>query len=220
MAQPPIAVAQYHRPPRRVHFPEEAIVPETRRHLDLRTLLYILVRGAFAPESSVGSDQFVYWDASNPSLCLAPDLLVRRGVPDSAFGSWKTWERGAPDLAVEIVSDSDSSETAWQSKLARYHAAGVTEVVRFDADAPLGSRIRVWDRVEGDLVERVVSSDVTPCRVLGGAFVVTREAGIGNALRISRDAEGKDLWPTPEEARLAANTRIRELEEALRRRGG
>jgi hypothetical protein len=41
-------------------------------------------------------------------------------------------------------------------------------VVRFDCDASEGARLRVWDRVEGDLVERVVEGDRTPCTVLGG----------------------------------------------------
>lgn len=232
---------RYHRAPRELHFPVEADVPESRRHLDLRTALYMLVSSAFADKATIGSDQFVYWNASDPSQCLAPDLFVRMGVSDAAFPSWKTWERGAPELAVEIVSDSDSSELAWDRKLERYHAAGIEELVRFDADAEEGDRLRVWDRVDGDLVERVVHDDLTPCRTLGGALVVREHPVHGPMLRLSRDSRGEDLWPTPAEAqqmaeqrarleaerareearaREAAEARIRELEEELRRRGG
>jgi Uma2 family endonuclease len=36
---------------------------------------------------------------------LSPDVFVKVDVPDTSFGSWKTWERGgAPELAVEIMT--------------------------------------------------------------------------------------------------------------------
>lgn len=55
------------------------------------------------------------------------------------------WERGAPELAVELVSDSDASESAWAAKLQRYRRLGVRELVRFDCEAS-ESGLRVWDR--------------------------------------------------------------------------
>lgn len=232
---------RYHRAPRELHFPVEAEVPESKRHLDLRTALYTIIRSAFGESASIGSDQFVYWDASDPSKCLAPDLFVRRGEPDMSFGSWKTWERGAPELAVEIISDSDAPERVWEEKLERYHAAGIEEIVRFDPEEAEGERLRIWDRVDGDLVERVLEGDLSPCWTLGGAFLVQEDEKLGPMLRLSRDARGEQLWPTPEEshraearareaearareaetrAREAAEARVRELEEELRRRGG
>ena len=91
-----------------------------------------------APELNSGQElragdqlyRSVYWDPTDPSRCLAPDAFVRLGVPDSIFGSWKTWERGAPEVAVEIVSDSDVSEASWDAKLLRYQELGVRELVR------------------------------------------------------------------------------------------
>lgn len=236
--------ARYVRAPRVLHFPESATVPETKRHLELRTLLYQIVKYAFADTSSIGCDQFVYFDASDPARCLAPDLFVRTGAPDTSFGSWKVWERGTPQLAVEIVSESDASETSWNEKLTRYHALGVEELVRFDPDAPEASRLRVWARVDGDLVERVVDKDVAACEVLGLWWVVCPAPGLEAALRLARDSDGTDLVPTGQEAeakareaeaaarqaeaaarqaeaaaRQAAERRIAELEEELRRRG-
>src|SRR4028119_1526480 len=114
-----------------VHFPEEATAPVHKRHLELRTLLY-LVLGTLGGEHTIGSNQFVYWDPTDPSRWLAPDAFVRLGVPDSLFGSWKTWERGVPEVAVEIVSDSDASSASWDTKLRRYQELGVRELVRFD----------------------------------------------------------------------------------------
>jgi hypothetical protein len=85
-----------------------------------RAALYQVLHYAFAANSSIGCDQFVYFDAANPKACLSPDAFVRLGDPDSKFKSWKVWERGAPHLAVEIVSASDLHEEPWEIKLARY----------------------------------------------------------------------------------------------------
>jgi Uma2 family endonuclease len=109
-----------------------------------RTFLFRLLAYALAPEHSVGSEQFVYWNAGHPARSLAPDVFVKLGVRDAAFRSWKTWEEGGvPELAVEIVSASDADEEAWQAKLGKYRELGVKELVRFDpADSP-GARLRV-----------------------------------------------------------------------------
>ena len=125
---------------------------------------------------------------------------------------WKTWERGAPELVVEITSRSDQERWPWEEKLGRFHEMGSREVVRFDPEAAPGQRLRVWDRVEGDLVERVVEGDASPCLVLALWWEVAPLEDIGHALRLARDVQGRDLLPTPVEA---AERRIAELEAEL-----
>jgi len=83
-----------------VIFPEEAELPETQLHLDLRTLLYHLLSDYLGLEATVGSEQFVYFDASDPKQVVAPDVLVRLDPRGDKIRSWKTWERGAPEVAV------------------------------------------------------------------------------------------------------------------------
>jgi hypothetical protein len=218
------------RQPAALHFPVAAEVPETKRHLELRTLLYLVLR-TLADEHSIGCDQFVYWDPTDPSRCLAPDAFVRIGVPDSIFTSWKTWERGVPDVAVEITSDSDASALAWDVKLRRYQELGIRELVRFDADEAPERQVRIWDRVEGALIERQAGETSHFCRGLKLFWVVVPAGQFPAALRLARDAEGRDLVLTPEErserarqaeaqARQAAEQRVAELEAELRRRGG
>lgn len=189
-------------------------MPESRDHFLLRVLLFQILRAALGTESTVGSDQFVYWNAADPRRCLAPDVFARLGTPDHSFESWKTWQVGAPQLAVEIVSRSDAGEEAWNEKLARYHELGVDELVRFEPDADQGSRLRVWDRLDGDLVERVVTADRTPSTTLAGVWVVVPTPDLAAALRVAT-VEGA-LWPTPEER---AARRVLELDAELRRRG-
>jgi hypothetical protein len=218
---------RYVRAPRPLHFPEQELMPEGKRHLVLRTFLWQLLKFSLGPEHSIGSDQFVYWNARDKHRKLAPDAFVKLGVPDTSFGSWKTWEQGGvPELAVEIVSPNENETIDWDEKLARYHELGVKELVRFDPSAPEGARIRVWDRVQEDLVEREVVEDRALCLTLGVFWVVrpVEEEPVG--LRLADD-EGRLLETREEkgrredrEARALAEARVRELEEELRRRGG
>lgn len=215
---------QYVRAPAPIEFPEQELMPESKTHLVLRTFLFRLLRAMLSPAHRVGSDQFLYWNAADPKVSLAPDAMVRLNVPDAPFASWKTWEEGGvPDLAVELVSESDRRR--WADKFDDYRALGVKEVVRFDPAAPEGKRIRVWDRVHDDLVERVIADDRTPCLVLGVNWVVCPIEDEPVGLRFADD-EGR-LVEVPEEAqarraeteakaRANAEARVRELEERLR----
>lgn len=130
---PARGLRHYQKPPP-LHFPVSAEAPVSKRHHELRINLYTLAKSAFLDKALIGCNQFLYWNAADPSQSLAPDLFVRLGGRDTDFDSWKTWERGTPELGVEITSHSDSSELAWDRKLERYHAAGFVEVVRFDPD--------------------------------------------------------------------------------------
>jgi hypothetical protein len=177
------------RPPRPIHFPSEATVPETKRHLEVRTALYLILKRELASKAHIGSDQFVYWNARDPRVCLAPDVFVHLGGPDARFDSWKTWERGGPpELAVEILSENED----WEDKLLRYHELGVRELVQFD----LAGRLRVWDRVDDDLVERETDGKTSPCLTLGLQWIVAPLDG-EPALRLAR--EGKVLPTDAEE---------------------
>ncbi len=226
-----------------VLFPEEAELPETQLHLELRTLLYQLLSDHLGLDCTVGSDQFVYFDAANPKQSVAPDVYVRLQPRGELIRSWKTWERGAPEVAVEIVSDSDSSDSEWLRKLNAYRSLGVQELVRFEPDAAASLRLRIWDRVDDALMERVVSSSSAPSSVLGLYWIVAPAEDHPLALRIAdenqtivltrtearlaetearlaeteaRLAEAKARL-TETEARLAAEARIQELEAELRR---
>jgi hypothetical protein len=225
---------RYLRAPAPLRFPAEAEMPETRRHLEQRTALFEIVRDAFGDRATVGSEQFVYWDPTDPTQCCAPDLFVRLGVPDARFKSWKVWERGAPELIVEITSRSDAAEGPWDEKLARFRRLGAREIVRFDPEdheRPL----RIWDAIDGDPVERDPNDPTFwRCDALGAFFCIRDDPEREPMLRLARDAEGRDLLPTPNEARQceadarqreaearrAAERRVAELEAELATRGG
>lgn len=209
---------RYVRAPEPLVFPEQAEMPESQLHLDLRTLLYHLLRDHLGDRYTVGSEQFVYWDAADPRKCLSPDAYVRATPAGAPVQTWKTWERGAPDVAVEIISESDAGEPAWQEKLGQYRALGVRELVRFDPRMAVGPRLRVWDRVAEDLVERALDGNGARSLVLDLQWCVAPAEGYDATLRIAR-GEPPVLLPTREEARVTAERRVAELEAELARRG-
>jgi hypothetical protein len=53
----PLPTLRYVRAPEPIVFPEEADVPEGKRHLTLRTCLWRVLQLALGPGHSVGSDQ-------------------------------------------------------------------------------------------------------------------------------------------------------------------
>lgn len=222
-----------------VYFPEAETVPETGVHLRVRTALWSMLRLALADRAMVGSDQFLYWDPTDPKQCLAPDVLVWFGAPDRPFSSWKVWERGAPHLAIEVISDHDTRDRPWARKLAAYKRSGVIELVRFDPE-DAQNPLRLWDRLEGDLVEREISKlELERSDLLDLYWLVEPDADLGRVLRLSRDSSGRDRLLSAEEAhhveaearrieaqahrieaeaRRVAEARVRELEAELARR--
>ena len=195
---------RYLRPPAPLFFPVGETVPESADHRLRVIALWESVTQALGDGALVGSDLFLYWDPTDPKKCLAPDLAVRVGTPSAILKTWKTWELGAPHVGVEIVSDWDRSQQPFAQKLERYRQAGIAEVVRFDAEdeeRPLG----LWDLLDGDLVERdIAKPDARFCDALGFYWCVAADPVLGNALRLARDAAGREPLPTPAESRDAA----------------
>lgn len=193
------------------------------RPLQWRSLERRLNLGAIDFVDGPGHLRIALHDRPNDVAPLPHDEKVAEEARCSVGMMWKVWERGTPQLAVEIVSPSDAPEPSWTEKLKRYYALGVDELVRFDPDGPDGARLRVWDRVQGDLVERVVKNEVTACEVLGLWWLVRPGAGLEAALRLARDPQGQELLPNGQEAettaRQAAERRVAEVEEELRKRG-
>ena len=231
MADSPALKLAHVRPVRPADFPSaepwEEHLGQSRRHLELCFLLFALLKRLVAPQHSCGSDQFVYWNARSNRRQLAPDAFVKLRVVDEPINSWKTWERGIPELAVEILSPSDTPERwTFEEKLERYHELGVRELVCFNMDGHVGERLRVWDLILGDLVERIVEGESTPCLTLSGAlgaamtWTIAPFGEFPAALRLMRDGV---MVPAAEEERDKAErearglaARVAELEAKLR----
>jgi hypothetical protein len=147
------------------------------------------------------------------------------GGPNDVFRIWKVWERGAPHVAIEIISATER-EVDQEAQLERYRQMGVAELVRFDCD-DAERPLRIWDRTDDDFVERALERPTSAeCKPLGIYWVVVDDPALGRALRPARDRDGRELLPTPveherrerERERRDAERRIRALEEQLGRR--
>jgi Uma2 family endonuclease len=181
--------------------PEWERMPESTRHHALCEALYQILRRVVPAEHTVAADAFVYFDAADAGRKLAPDAFVKLGVAQHDFESYLAWERGTPELAFEVLSPSDSPEKwTFEEKLVRYRALGVRELVVFHADGAPGERLRVWDRLEHDLVERIVDGERTPCLTLGLMLIVGPVEHYPAGLRLARDEGGRDLVLTSDEA--------------------
>ena len=155
----------------------------------------------------------MYYDATDATKCLAPDVFVKLGIQVKDFESWFTWERGAPELAVEVVSESDRMKLSWAQKLERYEACGVQELVRFDPQRDMTTQ--VWDRVDGKLVERAADSkDTFECRTLGLYWTIEMDRDYGYQLRLCIDHAGEVLLPTPQETVLHLREALNEARAA------
>jgi Uma2 family endonuclease len=188
------------------------------RHGRLCEVLHQILRALLGPGSTVGMNNFVHFDASDPRRKCAPDGFVKLDVPHTLFDSFKTWEHGAPELCVEILSRDTEEKLTLQEKLELFHTIGVSEVVVFEVDAPAGRRIRAWDRADGDLVERVVEEERAPSLVLGKWFVIAPHPieRLPEALRLAYDPDGSRLVLDVREQLRADTAALRAETEALR----
>jgi hypothetical protein len=203
---------RYLRTPRPLDFPSDEQVPESPVHLRVRTALFLVLDEKLRGRAFVGSDQFVYWDAADPRACLAPDVFVHFGGPFDLPRTFRTWDHGAPQLAIEVLSRIDLRDRDHEGRLERYRRCGVREVVLFDPESDAGL-LRIWDWIEGDLVERdLAEAEARYSRVLGAYFRVVPDARLGWMLKISDDLLGQRPWLTADQERIA------ELEAELARR--
>jgi Uma2 family endonuclease len=176
---------------------------ETTQHQLLCEVLRSLLRMA-THDQMVCSDQFVYFDGSDPQRKCAPDAFVKLGRPWAPIRSWKTWEDGVPELCIEVLSPRELEKLTLKEKLKRFHTIGVPEVIVFDPEGVGRRRLRAWDRIDGDLVERIVEGERTPCRTLNLEFVIASAPmhQVEAALRLWDPRKGT-LVPTLAEAERA-----------------
>ncbi len=175
---------------------------QTTVHYALCAALRSALSHAVGDKDFVATDLFLYFDPDDAHKKCAPDGFVKLGRPREQKDVWRTWLDGIPELCIEILSTSDREVLPLSEKLARYTMIGTKELVTFDPNAPVGRRLRAWDRHNHTLIERAVSRERTPCRTLDLWFVVAPAAAeegleasdaVIDALRLARDPDGRDL---------------------------
>jgi Uma2 family endonuclease len=211
----------------------EGKVPESTTHQASVLRLFLLLE-AWIPRSGrnarVASNLAVKWLRERPGIGIDPDVcLFEPPPPEQHLRSVRLWQPGhlPPRLAFEVVSETYAYKD-YATIQDRYAATGVRELVVFDpllaGPASLGGPVllQVWRRTGAGVLERVHFGDEAAYSEELSAWL---HPSTGD-LAISDDRAGQLVWQTGEEreraekeraveARLAAEERVRELEDRL-----
>jgi Uma2 family endonuclease len=199
---------------------------ETPEH---QTVMIDLILGlrhryAAAPDVFVGGNFFLCYERGNPKACVAPDVLLAKGVGKWNRPNYLLWKEGTPSLIVEVTSRKTQRKDQ-NFKKSLYERIGVEEYILFD---PLDEYLT--PRLQGFRLSR---GRYQPIRLEDGALL-SRTTGLrfqpeGERLRLVDAVTGNPmLWPdevnaayTREAAaRQAAEDRLQALEEELKRLRG
>ena len=171
------------------------------------------------PDVFISGTVFVSYDITNGNARVGPDLFIAfdvdvAGIRENLPNFW-IWETGkAPDFVMEVASPSTAAnDLGWKREL--YQQLGIQEYWRFD---PTGGRL-YGQALAG---ERLVDDSYREYPVESGADGSAR--GYSELLDVVfawNGAEFDVLDPVTGltiDKRAAAEARVRELEEQLRRR--
>jgi Uma2 family endonuclease len=199
---------------------------ETLEHQTVMIDLILGLRHRYAavPDVWVGGNFFLCYEKGNPRACVAPDVLLARGVVKWNRPNYLLWEEKNPSLIVEVTSRKTQRKDQ-HFKKSLYERIGVEEYVLFD---PLEEYLR--PRLQGFRLSR---GRYQPIPLEDGSLL-SRTTGLrfqpeGERLRLVDAITGKPmLWPDEVDAayacetaaRRAAEERLQALEEELKRLRG
>lgn len=170
-------------------------------------------------------DQFFAWRQDEPFVRVSPDIYMLDHPPSPPFPPmWETWRPGhsPPRFAVEIVSLDWKKD--YEQAPAKYAQLGTKELVIFDPEIALNQvkhelrfPLQVYRRDEDGVFARSYAGSGPAYSEQLNAWLVVYQKNGSVRLRLARDALGLDLIPTIAEQKEAAEQRVCELEEELRR---
>jgi len=214
----------------------EGSVPESTTHDEAVDHLVRVLRtwvSRTGRNARVVRNLAIRWLQQAPKTGIDPDVcILEPAPPETHLRSLRVWEPGhvVPRLAFEVVSESHPYKD-YAKIQDRYAALGVKELVVFDpvlaGPAALGGPVllQIWRLDAAGVLERIHFGDEPAYSEQLGAWLLPS----ATILDISDDREGSAVWSTSEEreraekereraARLAAEARVRELEEKLAKR--
>jgi Uma2 family endonuclease len=91
------------------------------------------------PDVWVGGNLFLCYEKGNPEACVAPDVLLAKGVKEKwPRPNYLLWQEPLPSLVVEVTSKKTRREDQGKKK-SLYERLGIEELVLFD---PYGEYLR------------------------------------------------------------------------------
>jgi len=210
-----------------VYYPESDGQPmgETDSHRREMTDLIEALEDRYRndPQIYVAGNLFLYYAEGDPRAVICPDVFMVRGVAKRPRRTYKLWEEGrAPSMVIEVTSRDTRREDFSQKKIC-YERLGVEEYFLHD---PLGEYLD--PPLQGF---RLVDGYYRSMEPASDGSLISKTTGLvfrleGSQLRLIDAAKGEPLLRIQESkdearrekaARLAAEERVRSLEEELLR---
>jgi Uma2 family endonuclease len=216
-----------------IDYPESDGKPmgETDLHRDWMFRILEIFRRRYAGQKVyVASDLLVYYVEGTPTKFVVPDCFVVLDCDPQRRRIFQTWsELRVPDVVIEVTSRSTST-TDIVDKSVIYERMGVKEYFLYDPTAAyLTPSLQGYRLIDGDLQEIPKANGSLHCETLGvdlflrdgDLVIVDSETGIEQLTKADAEEFARELAECEKEqehaARVAAENRIRELEEEIRR---
>jgi Uma2 family endonuclease len=189
---------------------------ETPEHMQVMFDLIFGLRQRYVavPDVWVGGNLYLCYEQGNPKACVAPDVLLAKGVAKWDRPNYLLWAEGPPSLVVEVTSRKTQRRDQ-RVKKPLYERLGIEELILFDPfEEYLRPRLQgyrlSWGRYQP-----------TPLEADGSLLVRTTSLRFkpeGKRLRMVDAATGKPILWSEEEtaARQAAEAKAAEAEERIR----
>ena len=226
-----------------IEYPESDGKPmgETDLHRDWMFRLLEIFRQRYRDQQVyIASDLLVYYEEGQPSKFVVPDCFVVLNCNPGRRRTFQTWnEKRVPDVVFEVTSRGTSS-TDIVDKPVIYERMGVQEYFLYDPTASyLEPPLQGYRMTNGSLHQIAETNGRLRCESLGVELVlqdfdlVVLDSATGLEQVTKADAEERAREQAQQKqiealrlqeqelaARLAAERRVRELEEKLRRLEG
>ncbi len=233
--------------PPEIDYPESDGKPmgETELHRNWTIRILDILRQRYRGQAVyVASDLLLYYEEGSPTKFVVPDCFVVRNCATHLRRTFQTWkEERVPDAVIEVTSRS-TSRTDTVDKPIIYEMMGVQEYFLFDPTSDyLESSLQGYRLIDGQFREIPPIDGRLRCLTLGvdlsvhdqalqiidceTGVVQLTEAEFEQSARLQaeqgqeREREARERERLAKEreqvARVAAEDRVRELEEELRR---
>jgi Uma2 family endonuclease len=223
--------------PPEIDYPESDGKPmgETELHRDWTIRIQDILRQRYRGQAVyVASDLLLYYEEGSPTKFVVPDCFVVRNCATHLRRTFQTWKEGrVPDVVIEVTSRS-TSRTDMVDKPIIYEMMGVQEYFLFDPTSDyLESSLQGYRLIDGQFREIPPIDGRLRCLTLGvdlsvhdqalqvidceTGVVQLTEAEFEQSARLQAEQGQERERLAKEREQVAAEDRIRELEEELRR---
>ncbi len=209
-----------------IEYPESDGKPmgETELHRDWTIRILDILRQRYRGQAVyVASDLLLYYEEGSPTKFIVPDCFVVLNCATHRRRTFQTWKEGrVPDVVIEVTSRS-TSRTDMVDKPIIYEVMGVQEYFLFDPTSDyLESSLQGYRLIDGQFREIPHINGRLRCLALGVDLsvhdqdlqIIDFETGIEQLTEAKFEQAARF---EAEAARVAAEARVRELEEELRR---